>query len=232
MRASWLQIVGCLTLVALGVNSVSAAVRAKPHRLRELDVQIAQADTRIEVVPPRVHEKSSTAGEGLIPLSPSAFPNPPREPGPPAPRYEHHVPHHPPHMGNPPHLMNPPVIHESHSTGCCTPAPQACGCSSMMQPVPLMVHRPLPVASCCSSDGHHFQPNGFNPFESMGGFGVNTPGYGNVGGLHPAYSTAFPNGYYRSGAEAGMYHFPYYSYRRPWYFPGQPSFHRDTDLVW
>ena len=56
------------------------------------------------------------------------------------------------------------------------------------------------------------------------------------GGLRPAamaaYSQAFPGGYYRTGAEAGMYHFPYYSYRRPWYFPGQPSFHRSTDLVW
>ncbi len=37
---------------------------------------------------------------------------------------------------------------------------------------------------------------------------------------------------YHSGAEAGMYHFPYYSYRRPWYFPGQPSFQRSTDYVW
>lgn len=63
-----------------------------------------------------------------------------------------------------------------------------------------------------------------------------TYGGGMGGGLTPAaaaaYGQAFPNGYYRSGAEAGMYHFPYYSYRRPWYFPGQPSFHRSTDLVW
>ena len=59
-------------------------------------------------------------------------------------------------------------------------------------------------------------------------------GYG--GGLSPAaaaaYDQAFGPGLYRGGAEAGQFHYPYYSYRRPWYFPGQPSFHRDTDLVW
>ena len=55
------------------------------------------------------------------------------------------------------------------------------------------------------------------------------------GGWSPAaasYSQAFPGGFYRGGPEAGMSHFPYYSYRRPWYFPGQPSFHRSTDYVW
>ena len=47
-----------------------------------------------------------------------------------------------------------------------------------------------------------------------------------------AYDQAFGPGLYRSGAEVGQNHFPYYSYRRPWYFPGQPSFHRSTDYVW
>ena len=55
-------------------------------------------------------------------------------------------------------------------------------------------------------------------------------------GLSPAnaaaYDQAFGPGLYRSGAEVGQYHFPYYSYRRPWYFPGQPSFQRSTDYVW
>src|SRR6185436_7055771 len=53
------------------------------------------------------------------------------------------------------------------------------------------------------------------------------PGYapygGMSGGLGPAaaaYDQAFGPGLYRSGAEAGQFHFPYYSYRRPWYFPG------------
>ena len=30
----------------------------------------------------------------------------------------------------------------------------------------------------------------------------------------------------------GHYRFPYYSYRRPWYFPGPPVFNRNTGLVW
>ena len=59
---------------------------------------------------------------------------------------------------------------------------------------------------------------------------------GMSGGLSPmaaaGYDQAFGPGVYRSGAEAGQNHFPYYSYRRPWYFPGQPSFHRSTDYVW
>lgn len=59
---------------------------------------------------------------------------------------------------------------------------------------------------------------------------------GMTGGLNPAaaaaYEQTFGPGLYRSGAEAGQYHFPYYSYRRPWYFPGQPSFQRSTDYVW
>ncbi len=56
------------------------------------------------------------------------------------------------------------------------------------------------------------------------------------GGMTPSamagYGQAFGPGLYRSGAEVGMNHYPYYSYRRPWYFPGQPSFHRSTDYVW
>lgn len=59
---------------------------------------------------------------------------------------------------------------------------------------------------------------------------------GMSGGLSPAaaaaYGQTFGPGLYRSGAEAGQNHFPYYSYRRPWYFPGQPSFQRSTDYVW
>ena len=67
------------------------------------------------------------------------------------------------------------------------------------------------------------------------GQGCSACGGGSMG-LSPAnaaiYDQAFGPGLYRSGAEAGQYHFPYYSYRRPWYFPGQPSFHRSTDYVW
>lgn len=68
------------------------------------------------------------------------------------------------------------------------------------------------------------------------GQGCSACGGGGYVGLSPAnaaiYDQAFGPGLYRSGAEVGQYHFPYYSYRRPWYFPGQPSFHRSTDYVW
>ncbi|TXT39660.1 MAG: hypothetical protein FD138_23 [Planctomycetota bacterium] len=83
-----------------------------------------------------------------------------------------------------------------------------------MQPMPMqpMMSMPMMAAPGCSTCG------------------------GMSGGLSPAaaaaYDQAFGPGLYRSGAEAGQYHFPYYSYRRPWYFPGQPSFQRSTDYVW
>ncbi|HID24026.1 MAG TPA: hypothetical protein EYP14_16715 [Planctomycetaceae bacterium] len=37
-------------------------------------------------------------------------------------------------------------------------------------------------------------------------------------------------GYWAYGP--GHFRFPYYSYRRPWYFPGLPVFNRNTGLVW
>ncbi len=68
------------------------------------------------------------------------------------------------------------------------------------------------------------------------GQGCSACGGGGYVGLSPAnaaiYDQAFGPGLYRTGAEVGQYHFPYYSYRRPWYFPGQPSFQRSTDYVW
>jgi hypothetical protein len=45
------------------------------------------------------------------------------------------------------------------------------------------------------------------------------------------YSYHFGPGYYRH-REHGHYRFPYYSYRRPWYYPGQPVFNRDTNFAW
>lgn len=83
----------------------------------------------------------------------------------------------------------------------------------VMQPTPMPMQIPMMPAPGCSACG-----------------GMS------VGGLSPAaaaaYDQAFGPGLYRSGAEMGQNHFPYYSYRRPWYFPGQPSFHRSTDYVW
>lgn len=45
------------------------------------------------------------------------------------------------------------------------------------------------------------------------------------------YTLHFGPGYYRS-AEYGHHRFPYYSYRRPWYFPGHTSYNRDTNYPW
>lgn len=45
------------------------------------------------------------------------------------------------------------------------------------------------------------------------------------------YDYHFGPGFYRF-QEAGHYRFPYYSYRRPWYFPGHPSYNRDTNIPW
>ncbi len=74
------------------------------------------------------------------------------------------------------------------------------------------------------------------PIPMMPNPSCSTCGAGGYMGLSPAasaaYNQAFGPGLYRSGAEMGQNHFPYYSYRRPWYFPGQPSFHRSTDYVW
>lgn len=54
--------------------------------------------------------------------------------------------------------------------------------------------------------------------------------YGGIGARDP-YTYHFGPGYYRY-AEHGHFRFPYYSYRRPWYYPGQPVFNRDTNFAW
>ncbi len=84
----------------------------------------------------------------------------------------------------------------------------------VMQPMPMQPMMPMPMmgAPGCASCGG--MPRGLSPA---------------AGAL---YDESFGPGLYRSGAEAGQFHFPYYSYRRPWYFPGQPSFQRSTDYVW
>lgn len=56
--------------------------------------------------------------------------------------------------------------------------------------------------------------------------------YGHARGfVTDPYSYHFGPGYYRQ-FEHGHYRFPYYSYRRPWYYPGQPVFNRDTNFAW
>lgn len=64
-----------------------------------------------------------------------------------------------------------------------------------------------------------------------GGFGA--PNFAAMPGQLPGdpYYYHFGPGFYRY-QEAGHYRFPYYSYRRPWYFPGHPSYNRDTNIPW
>lgn len=45
------------------------------------------------------------------------------------------------------------------------------------------------------------------------------------------YTHHFGPGFYRH-FEYGHHRFPYYSYRRPWYFPGPAVYNRDTNLAW
>ena len=67
--------------------------------------------------------------------------------------------------------------------------------------------------------------NGMNGVGGAGGAG----GSGGPGG--DPYNYHFGPGYYRSG-EYGHFRFPYYSYRRPWYFPGFAGYNRDTNIPW
>ena len=86
----------------------------------------------------------------------------------------------------------------------------------------------------------YYQPTTGSPyFYSAPGQGARGPmaggsGYPTSAGSSPAgdpYGYHFGPGYYRSG-EYGHYRFPYYSYRRPWYYPGFDGYNRDTNLPW
>ncbi len=71
------------------------------------------------------------------------------------------------------------------------------------------------------------------PFAGGYGGGFGAPSYAAMPGQLPGdpYYYHFGPGFYRY-QEAGHYRFPYYSYRRPWYFPGHPSYNRDTNIPW
>jgi hypothetical protein len=45
------------------------------------------------------------------------------------------------------------------------------------------------------------------------------------------YTYHFGPGFHRH-YHYGHYRFPYYSYRRPWYFPGHPVYNADTNFAW
>lgn len=139
------------------------------------------------------------------------------------------------------HVTNERVIQENrvHSQGiasdpnCVATTPIPSGANAHYVAVP-MVMMPMmaPAMQPIPMQPMPMQPM---PMPMMPAPGCANCG-GMTGGLSPAaaaaYEQAFGPGLYRTGAEAGQYHFPYYSYRRPWYFPGQPSFHRSTDYVW
>ena len=78
--------------------------------------------------------------------------------------------------------------------------------------------------------------SGYGGMGGGGGYGYGTGGgssYAAQPGQLPGdpYHYHFGPGYYRQ-QEAGHYRFPYFSYRRPWYFPGHPSYNRDTNIPW
>ncbi len=128
------------------------------------------------------------------------------------------------------HVTNERVIQETNARpamkasdpNCVTAAPMPTGANYVV--VPMLVV-PMTAPNAQQMPMQMMMPaHGYSAYGSM------------PGGLSSAndaiYDQAFGPGLYRSGAEAGQYHFPYYSYRRPWYFPGQPSFQRSTDYVW
>ncbi|MFM9961761.1 MAG: hypothetical protein ACKV2Q_11105 [Planctomycetaceae bacterium] len=105
--------------------------------------------------------------------------------------------------------------------------PAAIRSSIVYTPMPMMMVMPMMTQPIMQMPA---------PMPVQAGPYCSTCGGGGYMGLSPAASAAygqtFGPGLYRTGAEAGQNHYPYYSYRRPWFFPGQPSFHRSTDYVW
>ncbi len=83
--------------------------------------------------------------------------------------------------------------------------------------------------------GTQFGMQGHGQGQGQGQMGGNWQGGGMAGGSGgpggDPYNYHFGPGYYRSG-EYGHFRFPYYSYRRPWFFPGFPGFNRDVNLPW
>lgn len=88
-------------------------------------------------------------------------------------------------------------------------------------------HQPVDSGCECGRRGHH------RSHHAHGGYGAGRGSHGHWRGSrrYDPYTYHFGPGYYRH-AEHGHYRFPYYSYRRPWYYPGQPVFNRDTNFAW
>ncbi|MEX0702674.1 MAG: hypothetical protein WD069_11310 [Planctomycetales bacterium] len=64
---------------------------------------------------------------------------------------------------------------------------------------------------------------GYGGWDSGPGGGYGAPG--------DPYAAHFGPGFQRH-SNYGHYRFPYYSYRRPWYFPGPAVWNRDTNFAW
>ncbi len=93
---------------------------------------------------------------------------------------------------------------------------------------------PAMMAPGVGAPGYGYGPalaGGYGYGGGPGGFG--SPNFAAMPGQLPGdpYYYHFGPGFYRQ-QEAGHYRFPYYSYRRPWYFPGHPSYNRDTNIPW
>ncbi|MCA9013795.1 MAG: hypothetical protein KDA77_00560 [Planctomycetaceae bacterium] len=65
----------------------------------------------------------------------------------------------------------------------------------------------------------------------FGGYHEANIGMQNQGLSSDPYTRHFGPGFYRSN-EYGHLRFPSYSYRRPWYNPGAPTYNRDTNYRW
>jgi hypothetical protein len=98
---------------------------------------------------------------------------------------------------------------------------------AMMEPVAPMP-APLETANCgqpvcgCAAPFPTYAPPGL----AYGGYSAFMNGPLDPHTLH------FGSGYHRYGLMDGHVRYPYYSYRRPWYNPGSPSFNRDLYQPW
>ena len=213
MRASWFRFTFCLTFATAFASTADAGVRGKPTNVKAPTpaavAQTAVAQTAVAQTAVAQRRVAQATNE-YSPVKPVPQPS---------------------DLVQTETVINESVVNESvvnetvidqaHSNCACAPAIARSNTNTVFVPMPMMMPMMMPQ-----------QP----VMHMMSTPACSTCGGGMGGGLSPAaaasYGQAFPGGYYRGGAEAGMHHFPYYSYRRPWYFPGQPSFHRSTDLIW
>ena len=122
-------------------------------------------------------------------------------------------------------------------------------------PVPEIATAPVEMAVPVEMHGSvqgqaHWQPGGYEGrigspyyYQESPTYGMMSSTYGQYGyasygeyASHGSYASDpytahFGPGFYRNN-EAGHYRFPYYSYRRPWYYPGHPVYNRDTNFAW